>query len=201
MVRSERTTTSAYLPRTVLYDPALTTSLPAFVTGPSGLNAMAHCIEALYAKDANPITSLMAEEGIAALATGSSPSVNEPTDLDARSEALYGAYLAGAALGVVGMAVHHRICHVLGGTFGLPHGDVNAVILPLAVRYNQDAASRGDGPGDGCARFAGSGDRHLRFRQGGGRARQPGGARIPPRGSSQRSFGSPSSRRPGTLGQ
>ena len=128
------------LPRTVLYDPVLTTSLPAFVTGPSGLNAMAHCIEALYAKDANPITSLMAEEGIAALATGILASVNEPTDLDARSEALYGAYLAGAALGVVGMAVHHRICHVLGGTFGLPHGDVNAVILPFAVRYNQDAA-------------------------------------------------------------
>ena len=128
------------LPRTVLYDPALTTSLPAFVTGPSGLNAMAHCIEALYAKDANPITSLMSVEGIGALARGIPASVERPTDLDARSEALYGAYLAGAALGVVGMAVHHRICHVLGGTFGLAHGDVNAVVLPYAVRYNQPAA-------------------------------------------------------------
>jgi maleylacetate reductase len=127
------------LPRTVLYDPALTTSLPAFVTGPSGLNAMAHCVEALYAKDANPITSLMAEEGIGALARGIPASVERPADLDARSEALYGAYLAGAALGVVGMAIHHRICHVLGGTFGLPHGDVNAVVLPHAVRFNQQA--------------------------------------------------------------
>jgi maleylacetate reductase len=128
------------LPRTVLYDPALTTSLPAFVTGPSGLNAMAHCIEALYAKDANPITSLMSVEGIGALARGIPASVERPTDLEARSEAMYGAYLAGAALGVVGMAVHHRICHVLGGTFGLAHGDVNAVVLPHAVRYNQAAA-------------------------------------------------------------
>jgi maleylacetate reductase len=128
------------LPRTVLYDPALTISLPAFVTGPSGLNAMAHCIEALYTEDANPITSLMAEEGIRALARGIPASVERPTDLDARSEAMYGAYLAGAALGVVGMAIHHRICHVLGGTFGLPHGDVNAVVLPYAVRYNQEAA-------------------------------------------------------------
>lgn len=128
------------LPRTVLYDPALTTSLPAFVTGPSGLNAIAHCVEALYAKDANPITSLMAEEGIGALARGIPASVERPADLEARSEALYGAYLAGAALGVVGMAVHHRICHVLGGTFGLAHGDVNAVVLPYALRYNQDAA-------------------------------------------------------------
>jgi maleylacetate reductase len=128
------------LPRTVLYDPALTISLPAFVTGPSGLNAMAHCVEALYAKEANPITSLMAEEGIGALARGIPASVERPADLDARSEAMYGAYLAGAALGVVGMAVHHRICHVLGGTFGLAHSDVNAVVLPYAVRYNQEAA-------------------------------------------------------------
>ena len=128
------------LPRTVLYDPALTVSLPGFVTGPSGLNAMAHCVEALYAKEANPITSLMADEGIGALARGIPASVERPADLDARSEAMYGAYLAGAALGVVGMAVHHRICHVLGGTFGLAHGDVNAVVLPYAVRYNQRAA-------------------------------------------------------------
>jgi maleylacetate reductase len=128
------------LPRTVLYDPALTISLPAFVTGPSGLNAMAHCVEALYAKDANPITSLMAEEGLGALARGIPVSVEHPTDLEARSEAMYGAYLAGAALGVVGMAIHHRICHVLGGTFGLAHGDANAVVLPYAVRYNHDSA-------------------------------------------------------------
>jgi maleylacetate reductase len=128
------------LPKTVIYDPALTVSLPAFVTGPSGINAMAHCVEALYGRDANPITSLMAEEGLRALARGIPGAVTDPNDLEARSEALYGAYLAGASLGVVGMALHHRICHVLGGTFGLPHADVNSVILPHVARYNQQAA-------------------------------------------------------------
>ncbi|MGH2579862.1 MAG: maleylacetate reductase [Actinomycetota bacterium] len=128
------------LPKTVIYDPSLTTSLPASVTGPSGMNALAHCVEALYGKEANPVTSLMAEEGIRALALGIPTTVREPMNLEARSEALYGAYLAGAALAVVGMAVHHRICHVLGGTFGLAHGDVNAVILPHAARFNHPAA-------------------------------------------------------------
>jgi maleylacetate reductase len=128
------------LPQTVIYDPALTVTLPPSVTGASGMNAIAHCVEALYARDANPITSLMAEEGIRALANGIPGSVRDPEDLEARSEALYGAYLAGAALAVVGMAVHHRICHVLGGTFGLGHGEVNAVILPHAVRFNREAA-------------------------------------------------------------
>jgi maleylacetate reductase len=128
------------LPKTVIYDPALTVSLPAFVTGPSGMNAIAHCVEALYAKDANPITSIIAEEGIRALARGIPSAVREPEDLEARSDALYGAYLAGASLAAVGMAIHHRICHVLGGTFALPHGDVNAVILAHAARYNEPAA-------------------------------------------------------------
>ncbi len=127
------------LPRTVIYDPALTVSLPPSVTGPSGMNALAHCVEAVYARDANPITSLMAEEGIRALVRGIAGSVRDPADLDARSEALYGAYLAGAALAVVGMALHHRVCHVLGGTYGLGHGEVNSVILPHAVRFNQGA--------------------------------------------------------------
>jgi len=128
------------LPRIVIYDPRLTVSLPPSVTGPSGMNALAHCVEALYARDANPITTLMAAEGIRALGTGIPAAVRDPSDLDARSEALYGAYLAGAALGVVGMAIHHRICHVLGGTYGLSHGEVNSVILPHAVAYNQAAA-------------------------------------------------------------
>jgi alcohol dehydrogenase class IV len=128
------------LPRLVIYDPTLTTSLPPSVTGPSGMNALAHCVEALYAKDANPITSLMAAEGIRALGSGIPASVRDPADLDGRSEALYGAYLAGAALGMVGMAIHHRICHVLGGTYGLGHGEVNSVILPHAAAFNQPAA-------------------------------------------------------------
>ena len=115
-------------------------SLPASATGPSGMNALAHCVEALYAKEQNPISSIVAEEGIRALAVGLPGCVRVPEDLDARSEALYGAFLAGSALAVVGMAVHHRICHVLGGTFGLSHGDVDAVILPHVARYNREAA-------------------------------------------------------------
>jgi len=128
------------LPKAVIYDPALTVSLPPEVTGPSGMNAVAHCVEALYAKDQNPISSIVAEEGIRALAEGIPGSIRSPGDLDARSEALYGAFLAGAALAAVGMAIHHRVCHVLGGTFGLAHGDVNAVVLPHAALYNREAA-------------------------------------------------------------
>ena len=128
------------LPRAVIYDPVLTVSLPPSVTGPSGMNALAHCVEALYGREANPITSLVAEEGIRALSRGIPAAVRAPADLEARTEALYGAYLAGAALAVVGMAIHHRICHVLGGTYGLGHGEVNSVILPHATRFNQDAA-------------------------------------------------------------
>jgi maleylacetate reductase len=129
------------MPRTVIYDPVLTVSLPASVTGPSGMNALAHCVEALYAREANPVTSLVAEEGIRALSRGILASVRVAEDLEARSEALYGAYLAGASLAVVGMAIHHRICHVLGGTYGLGHGEVNSVILPHAARFNQEAAT------------------------------------------------------------
>ena len=134
------------LPKVVIYDPGLTTELAPSVTGASGMNAMAHCVEALYAEGASPIMSLMAEEGVRALASGIPASVRTPEDLVARGEALYGAYLAGASLAVTGMAIHHRVCHVLGGTFGLAHGDVNSVILAQAAKYNErdapDALSR-----------------------------------------------------------
>ncbi len=103
------------LPKTVIYDPQLTMTLPARIAGPSGMNAIAHCVEALYAEDANPITSLMAEEGIRALARSLPKVVGDPADLEARAEALYGAWLAGACLGNVGMAIHHKLCHTLGG--------------------------------------------------------------------------------------
>lgn len=128
------------LPRTVIYDPQLTMTLPAKIAGPSGMNAIAHCVEALYAEDANPITSLMAEEGIRALARSLPKVVSDPADLDARAEALYGAWLAGACLGNVGMAVHHKLCHTLGGSYNLPHAETHTVILPHAVHYNRDAA-------------------------------------------------------------
>jgi maleylacetate reductase len=128
------------LPKTVIYDPQLTMTLPARIAGPSGMNAIAHCVEALYAEDANPITSLMAEEGIRALARSLPKVVSDPADLDARAEALYGAWLAGACLGNVGMAIHHKLCHTLGGSYNLPHAETHTVILPHAVQYNRDAA-------------------------------------------------------------
>ncbi len=128
------------LPRTVLYDPLLTLSLAPALSGTSGINALAHCVEGLYSEAANPLTSLMAEEGIRAL-SGSLPRiVRAPQSLEARSEALYGAWLGGAVLGAVGMALHHKLCHVLGGTFDLPHAETHAIILPHAVAYNAAAA-------------------------------------------------------------
>ena len=128
------------LPKTVIYDPELTFSLPAAVSGPSGMNAIAHCVEALYAQDANPLTSLIAEEGIRALAASLPVVVREPAHLEARSEALYGAWLGGAALAAVGMALHHKLCHVLGGTFDLPHAEVHTIVLPHATAYNRAGA-------------------------------------------------------------
>ena len=128
------------LPKTVLYDPALTVSLPGTVSGPSGMNAVAHCLEALYAQSPNPIVSLMAEEGIRALAKSLPVVVRSPENIAARSEALYGAWLAGAALGAVGMAIHHKLCHALGGRFGLPHAEVHTIVLPHAAAFNRRAA-------------------------------------------------------------
>jgi maleylacetate reductase len=126
-------------PRVVIYDPNLTVGLPAKVSGPSGMNAIAHCVEALYAENANPITSLMAAEGLRALARALPIVVKEPENIEARGDALYGAWLAGAALGGVSMGIHHKLCHTLGGSFNLPHAEVHTVILPHATAYNRAA--------------------------------------------------------------
>ena len=128
------------LPRTVIYDPALTVSLPARVSGPSGINAMAHCVEGLYAFDGNPIVTLMAAEGIRALARALPRVVSAPEDVEGRGDALYGAWLAGVVLGTTSMGIHHKLCHTLGGTFNLPHADVHTVVLPHATAYNREAA-------------------------------------------------------------
>ena len=128
------------LPKTVIYDPRMVMSLPARIAGPSGMNAIAHCVEALYAIDANPIVSMIAQEGIRALAASLPRVVSSPGDAAARAQALYGAWLAGTALNGVSMAIHHKLCHTLGGTFNLPHAETHAVILPYATAYNRDAA-------------------------------------------------------------
>ena len=128
------------LPRTVIYDPALTVSLPPKMSGPSGMNALAHCVEALYAEDGNPIVTLMAAEGIRVLGTSLPVVVREPANVEIRADALYGAWLAGAALAATRMSIHHKVCHTLGGAFNLPHAQVHSVILPHAVAFNQEAA-------------------------------------------------------------
>ncbi|OZI59460.1 maleylacetate reductase [Bordetella genomosp. 11] len=124
------------LPRTVIYDPDLTLRLPVALSITSGMNAIAHAAEGLYAKDGNPIMAMMAEEGIRALAGAMPVLRRQPTDADARADALYGAWLCGTVLGNVGMALHHKLCHTLGGTFNLPHAEVHTVILPQAIAFN-----------------------------------------------------------------
>lgn len=127
------------LPKTVLYDPTLTVSMPPMLSATSGMNSIAHCVEALYAQEANPIISMVAEEGIRAFAQSLPVVVRDPANLEARSQALYGAWLGGMALGAVGMALHHKLCHTLGGTFNLPHAETHTVVLPHAVAYNAPA--------------------------------------------------------------
>jgi maleylacetate reductase len=129
----------------VLYDPELTLGLPPQISLTSGINAIAHAAEGLYADDANPITGLMAEEGIAALGRAlpviaRSASASEPALLAARTEALYGAWLCGAVLGSVAMALHHKLCHTLGGSFDLPHAATHTAVLPHALAYNASHA-------------------------------------------------------------
>jgi alcohol dehydrogenase class IV len=128
------------LPEAVIYDVELTLTLPVRLSASSGLNAMAHAVEALYAVDANPVTSIMAEQGIAALATALPEILANPASRDARSRAQYGAWLCGTCLGSVGMALHHKVCHVLGGTFDLPHADTHAIMLAHIVAYQAGAA-------------------------------------------------------------
>lgn len=121
------------LPKTVIYDPLLTLGLPAELTAASGMNAIAHCVEGLYAPGANPVAALLALEGLRRMAAALPRAVAAPADPDARSEAFYSAYLAGLVLGEVGTGLHHKICHVLGGMYDLPHARLHAVMLPQAV--------------------------------------------------------------------
>lgn len=128
------------LPRTVIYDPALTLKLPFDISVASGLNAMAHAAEGLYAQDGNPVLALMSEEGIRALASGLRRLNRREDELDARGECLYGAWLCGTVLGSTAMALHHKLCHTLGGSFNLPHAQTHSIVLPHAMAYNAKAA-------------------------------------------------------------
>ncbi|MEO5852049.1 MAG: maleylacetate reductase [Nocardioides sp.] len=149
MTEGRRKTTGTdvrVLPRTLVYDPELSVGLPVALAVASGLNAMAHCVDSLWAPRANPILSAMATEGIRALAPALRGIVRDATDLEARGGCLYAAYLSASTFAGAGSGLHHKICHVLGGTLDLPHAQTHAVVLPhvlaLNAPYAPEAAAR-----------------------------------------------------------
>ncbi|MBO0767484.1 MAG: maleylacetate reductase [Solirubrobacterales bacterium] len=138
------------LPKTVVYDAALTLSLPVELSVASGLNAMAHCIDSLWAPRADPINAALATEGIRALAAGLPAVVREPRALAGREQLLYAAYLSATAFASAGSGLHHKICHLLGGRFDLPHAQTHAIVLPYVLALNGAAAP------EASARIAGA---------------------------------------------
>ncbi|MFI5729854.1 maleylacetate reductase [Kribbella sp. NPDC051587] len=130
------------LPKTVVYDPELTINLPLTVTAASVANALAHCVEAVWTEKANPITETTAVEAARALSLGLHQVIQSPTDIEARGNLLYGACLAGSALASAGTGVHHKLCHLLGGTYNLPHAETHAAVLPQVTRVKAPEVPR-----------------------------------------------------------
>ena len=128
------------LPATVVYDADMTLTLPIGMSVASGLNGLAHCVDSLWGPRADPINAAIATEGIRALAEGLPKIVADPLGADGREQALYGAYLAAVAFASAGSGMHHKICHVLGGTFNLPHAQTHATVLPYVLAFNVPAA-------------------------------------------------------------
>ena len=124
------------LPTSVIYDSDLTVSLPVGLSVASGLNGLAHCVDSLWAPKADPINIALGLEGARALAAGLPKIVADSSSRDGRDEALYGAYLAGLSFASAGSGLHHKICHVLGGTFDLPHAETHAIVLPYVLAFN-----------------------------------------------------------------
>jgi maleylacetate reductase len=124
------------LPATVIYDAALTLGLPVALSIASGLNALAHCVDSLWGPRADPINAVMAAMGIRALAEGLPAVAADPAALPGREQALYGAYLSAVAFASAGSGMHHKICHVLGGTYNLPHAETHAIVLPHVLAFN-----------------------------------------------------------------
>jgi maleylacetate reductase len=132
------------LPITVIYDVDLTMSLPLGLSIGSGMNAMAHCIDSMWAPRANPLNTALAAEGIRVLAAGLSSVKSDAHNASGREQLLYGAYLAGVAFASAGSGMHHKICHVLGGAYDLPHAETHAVILPHVLAFNTASAAELD---------------------------------------------------------
>ncbi|MFD9135307.1 maleylacetate reductase [Streptomyces bottropensis] len=132
------------LPASVVYDAALLTTLPGEMTVASGLNAMAHCVDSMWGPRADPIDRALAQEGIRALATGLPTVADDSTSVEGIEQTLYGAYLAAVAFASAGSGMHHKICHVLGGMFNLPHAQTHAVVLPYVLAFNAPHASEAE---------------------------------------------------------
>jgi len=127
---------NAVLPVTVVYDSALTLSLPVELSVASGLNAIAHCVDSLWAPRTNPVNQAFALEGLRAVAEGLRRIVSDPHDVGGRDAALYGCYLSAVAFASAGSGLHHKICHVLGGAYDLPHAQTHATVLPYVLELN-----------------------------------------------------------------
>ena len=128
------------LPKVIVYDATLTVTLPVPMSVASGLNALAHCVDTMWGPAADPINAAFAAEGIRSLRTGLPKVVTDPFDLDGREHALYAAYLSAAAFASAGSGLHHKICHVLGGKYNLPHAQTHAVVLPYVLAFNSPHA-------------------------------------------------------------
>jgi maleylacetate reductase len=128
------------LPRVIVYDAGLTLSLPVAMSVASGLNALAHCVDSMWAPASDPVDRAIAAEGIAALAAGLPAVAADPAALPGREQALYAAYLSAVAFASAGSGLHHKICHVLGGAYNLPHAQTHAVVLPYVLAFNGPAA-------------------------------------------------------------
>ena len=128
------------LPEVILYDVDLTLTLLATMTITSGMNAIAHAVEALYSPESNSMIDMLAEQGITAISRALPVIHKDPNNKDARSDAIFGAWACGTCLGAVGMSLHHKLCHVLGGSFDMPHAETHTVILPHAIVYNEPGA-------------------------------------------------------------
>jgi len=132
------------LPGTIIYDASLTVSLPKELSIASGMNGMAHCVDSMWAPRSNPIARSLAEEGIRALAKGLRGIAHDGSDMEAREWALFGAYASASSFSSAGSGLHHKICHVLGGRFDLPHAQTHTVILPHVLAFNVSASAEAD---------------------------------------------------------
>ena len=126
-------------PETVIYDVDLTLTLPIAMTVTSALNAIAHAVEALYAPDRNPIIETMCVDALGQFKQALPTLIKSPTDLDARAKMLQGAWFCSVALGYVSMALHHKLCHTLGGAFNMPHAETHAIMIPHTAGFNAKA--------------------------------------------------------------